>query len=250
MGSGREVHGKENPRKHYAVGLRTEPAHLVRGSSRRITIMRFRPANIRVINRRNSRLDRDLRCLLRKDGKKKENKEEGKTKKVLDKVIPYQRFTDQLLKLGIDIGESSVTKYMLRCRRPPSQTWRTFLDNHLSQLVSIDFFTVPTIRFQVLYVFLVLAHDRRRILHFNVTPHPTAQWTGQQLRNAFPFEQFPRYLLRDRDAIFGQDFRKQLPDMGIEEVLSTPRSPWQRAYIERGIGSIRRRVSRPGDRLQ
>jgi hypothetical protein len=81
---------------------------------------------------------------------------------------------------------------MLHCRRPPSQTWRTFLDNHLSQLVSIDFFTVPTIRFQVLYVFLVLAHDRRRILHFNVTPHPTAQWTGQQLRNAFPFQQFPR----------------------------------------------------------
>ena len=82
---------------------------------------------------------------------------------------------------------------------------------------------MPTIRFQVLYVFLVLAHDRRRILHFNVTPHPTAQWTGQQLRNAFPFEQFPRYLLRDCDAIFGQDFRKQLPDMRIEEVLSTPR---------------------------
>jgi len=98
---------------------------------------------------------------------------------------------------------------------------------------------VPTIRFRVLYVFLVLAHDRRRILHFNVTPHPTAQWTGQQLRNAFPFEQFPRYLLRDRDAIFGQDFRGQMRDMGIEEVLSTPRSPWQRAYIERVIGSIR-----------
>jgi hypothetical protein len=97
------------------------------------------------------------------------------------------RIHGELLKLGIDIGESSVTKYMLRCRKPPSQTWRTFLDNHLSQLVSIDFFTVPTIRFQVLYVFLVLAHDRRRILHFNVTPHPTAQWTGQQLRNAFQF---------------------------------------------------------------
>jgi len=142
--------------------------------------------------------------------------------------------------LGIDIGESSVTKYMLRCRKAPSPTWRTFLDNHVSQLVSIDFFTVPTIRFQVLYVFLVLAHDRRRILHFNVTPHPTALWTGQQLRNAFPFQQFPRYLPRDRDAIFGQDFRKQLPAMGIEEVLSTPRSPWQRAYIERVIGSIRR----------
>ena len=143
------------------------------------------------------------------------------------------RIHGELLKLGIDIGESSVTKYMVRWRKPPSQTWRTFLDNHLSQLVSVDFFTVPTIRFRVLYVFLVLAHDRRRILHFNVTPHPTAQWTGQQLRNAFPFEQFPRYLLRDRDAIFGQDFRGQMRDTGIEEVLSTPRSPWQRAYIER-----------------
>ena len=150
------------------------------------------------------------------------------------------RIHGELLKLGIDIGESSVTKYMLRSRKPPSQTWRTFLDNHVSQLVSVDFFTVPTIRFQVLYVFVVLAHDRRRILHFNVTAHPTAEWAAQQLREAFPFEQLPRYLLRDRDAIFGQDFRKQLPDMGIEEVLSTPRSPWQRAYIERVIGSIRR----------
>jgi transposase InsO family protein len=150
------------------------------------------------------------------------------------------RIHGELLKLGIDIGESSVTKYMLRSRKPPSQTWRTFLDNHVSQLVSVDFFTVPTIRFQVLYVFVVLAHDRRRILHFNVTAHPTAEWTAQQLREAFPFEQLPRYLLRDRDAIFGQDFRRQLPDMGIEEVLSTPRSPWQRAYIERVIGSIRR----------
>jgi transposase InsO family protein len=150
------------------------------------------------------------------------------------------RIHGELLKLGIDIGESSVTKYMVRCRKPPSQTWRTFLDNHVSQLVSVDFFTVPTIRFQILYVFLVLAHDRRRILHFNVTAHPTAAWTGQQLREAFPFDQLPRYLLRDRDAIFGQEFREHLGDMGIEEVLSTPHSPWQRAYVERVIGSIRR----------
>jgi transposase InsO family protein len=128
----------------------------------------------------------------------------------------------------------------MRRREPPSQTWRTFLDNHVSQLVSVDFFTVPTIRFQVLYVFLILAHDRRRIIHFNVTSHPTAEWTGQQLRNAFPFDQFPRYLLRDRDAIFGQDFREQVRDMGTEELLSAPRSPWQRAYVERVIGSIRR----------
>jgi putative transposase len=99
---------------------------------------------------------------------------------------------------------------------------------------------VPTIRFQVLYVFLVLAHGRRRIVHFNVTAHPTAEWTGQQLREAFPFDQPPRYLLRDRDAIYGGDFRRELIDMGIQEVLSTPRSPWQRAYVERVIGSIRR----------
>ena len=150
------------------------------------------------------------------------------------------RIHGELLKLGIDIGQSSVGKYMVRCRKPPSQTWRTFLENHAKQLVSIDFFIVPTIRFQVLYVFLVLAHDRRRILHFNVTTHPTAEWVGQQLREAFPFDQLPRYLLRDRDAIFGDDFREQVQDMGICEVLSAPRSPWQRAYIERVIGSIRR----------
>ncbi|MGA8309221.1 MAG: integrase core domain-containing protein [Terriglobales bacterium] len=150
------------------------------------------------------------------------------------------RIHGELLKLGIHVGESSVSKYMLRSGRPPSQTWRTSLENHATQLVSIDFFTVPTVRFQVLYVFLVLAHDRRRILHFNVTAHPTAQWTGQQLREAFPFAQLPRYLLRDRDAIFGNEFRAQVHAMGINEVLSTPRSPWQRAYVERVIGSIRR----------
>ena len=150
------------------------------------------------------------------------------------------RIHGELLKLGINIGESSVSKYMVRSRKPRSQTWRTFLENHAKQLVSIDFFTAPTIRFQVLYVFLVLAHDRRRILHFNVTANPTAEWTGQQLREAFPFDQLPRYLLRDRDAIFGEEFRQQITDMGIHEVLSTPRSPWQRAYIERVIGSIRR----------
>jgi transposase InsO family protein len=150
------------------------------------------------------------------------------------------RIHGELLKLGIDVGETSVSKYMVRRRNPPSQTWRTFLENHLKTTVSIDFFTVPTIRFQVLYVFLVLAHDRRRIVHFNVTAHPTAEWTGQQLREAFPFEEVPRYLLRDRDGIFGADFTKEVRNLGIEEVLSAPRSPWQRAYIERVIGSIRR----------
>jgi len=106
------------------------------------------------------------------------------------------RIHGELLKLGIDIGETSVGKYIARSQKPPSQDWRTFLENHVKTMVSVDFFTVPTIRFQVLYVFLVLAHDRRRIVHFNVTAHPTAEWTAQQLREAFPFEQIPRYLLR------------------------------------------------------
>jgi putative transposase len=150
------------------------------------------------------------------------------------------RIHGELLKLGIHIAESSVSKYIVRRNKSPSQTWRTFLENHAQQLVSIDFFTVPTIRFQVLYMFLVLAHDRRRILHFNVTTHPTAEWTGQQLREAFPFAQLPRYLLRERDAIFSNDFREQVRDMGICKVLSAPRSPWQRAQVERVIGSIRR----------
>jgi len=150
------------------------------------------------------------------------------------------RIHGELLKLGIDIGETSVSKYMVRHRNPPQQTWRTFLSNHVKSLVSVDFFIVPTIRFQILYVFLVLAHDRRRILHFGVTAHPTAEWTAQQLRNAFPWDTAPRYLLRDRDRIFGNDFVKQVRDIGIQEVLSAPRCPWQRAYVERVIGSIRR----------
>lgn len=146
----------------------------------------------------------------------------------------------ELLKLGINVGETSVGKYMVRRRTPPSQTWRTFLDNHLKTLVSVDFFVVPTIRFQILYVFLVLAHERRRIVHFAVTAHPTAEWTAQQMREAFPWDSAPRYLLRDRDRIFGQDFVKQVKAMGIKQVLSAPRSPWQRAYVERVIGTIRR----------
>jgi transposase InsO family protein len=107
-------------------------------------------------------------------------------------------------------------------------------------MVSVDFLTVPTIRFQVLYVFLVLAHERRRILHFGVTAHPTAEWTAQQLRDAFPWDAAPRYLLRDRDSIFGPEFVKQVKAMGIKQVLSAPRAPWQRAYVERVIGTIRR----------
>ena len=106
-------------------------------------------------------------------------------------------------------------------------------------MVSVDFFTIPTVRFQILYVFLVLAHDRRRILHFAVTAHPTADWTAQQMREAFPWESAPQYLLRDRDRIFGKDFVDQVNAMHQASAVG-PRSPWQRAYVERVIGTIRR----------
>jgi putative transposase len=150
------------------------------------------------------------------------------------------RIHSELLKLGFKISESSISKYMVRHPKPPSQTWRTFLKNHSKQLVSIGFFTVPTALFQVLFVFIVIQHDRRRLMHFNVTAHPTAEWTARQILEAFPFESAPKYLLRDRDGIYGSEFREQVAVMNITEVLSAPRSPWQRAYVERVIGSIRR----------
>jgi transposase InsO family protein len=150
------------------------------------------------------------------------------------------RIQGELLKLGIDIGEISVSKYLVRDRKPLAQTWRTFLANHIQSLISVEFFTMPTIRVQVLYVFVVLAHERRRIVHFAVISHPAAEWTTHQLREAFPWESAPRYLLRDRDRIFGHEFVEQVKAMGIEQVLSAPRSPWPRAHIERVIGSIRR----------
>jgi transposase InsO family protein len=125
-------------------------------------------------------------------------------------------------------------------RSSPSQTWRTFLTNHVRDLVSIDFFTVSTARLRVLFVFVVLAHDRRRVLHFNVTEHPTAAWTAQQIIDAFPEDSAPSYLLRDRDSVYGHVFRQRVKGMGVGEVLTTPQSPWQNPFAERLIGSIRR----------
>jgi hypothetical protein len=115
----------------------------------------------------------------------------------------------------------------------PSQTWKTFLTNHVGQLVSIDFFTVPTSQLRVLFVFVVLAHERRRVLHFNVTHHPTAEWTAQQIIEAFPDDKAPRYLLRDRDSVYGRHFRNRVQGMSIAEVLTAPRSPWQNPFAER-----------------
>jgi transposase InsO family protein len=128
----------------------------------------------------------------------------------------------------------------VRPRRPASPAWRAFLQNHASEIVALDFFTVRTVSFRALFVLIVLAHDRRRILHFTVTEHPTAEWTTQQIVEAFPWDSAPRYLLRDRDSVYGQVFRRCVAGMGIEEILATPQSPWQNPFAERVIGSSRR----------
>jgi transposase InsO family protein len=150
------------------------------------------------------------------------------------------RIAGELAKVGIVVDKSTVDKYRIRATGSPSPTWRAFLENHFKDLVSVDFFIVPTLRFQILYVFIVLALERRRIRHFNVTAHPTAQWTAQQMVEAFPFDTAPRYLIRDRDGIYGAAFRRRLRSLGIEEVLTAPRSPWQNPYAERLIGTLRR----------
>ena len=142
--------------------------------------------------------------------------------------------------LGIAISERTVSRILRRLRRPPNQTWRTFLHNHVAQMVSIDFFTVPTITMRVLFVFILLEHDRRKVLHFNVTEHPTADWTSQQIVEAFADRDAPRYLIHDRDGIYGNEVGRRIASLHIEEVLTAPRSPWQNPYVERLIGSIRR----------
>jgi putative transposase len=150
------------------------------------------------------------------------------------------RIRNELAKLGIDLSPTTVAKYMVRHRKPASPTWRSFLDNHVKDLVAVDFFVVPTATFQVLFVFLVLAHDRRRVLHFNVTTNPSAEWTARQIVQAFSEDTARRFLVRDRDGIYGHAFRRQMEGLGIHEVMTAARSPWQNPYVERLIGSIRR----------
>ena len=153
---------------------------------------------------------------------------------------PY--ILSELRLLGYDVAQATVAKYMPKTRKPPSQTWRTFLDNHVRDIVAIDFFTVPTLTFRLLYGFLVMRHDQRLVVHFHATEHPTAQWAAQQIVEAFPFEEAPRSLLRDRDNIYGAHFQQRVRNMGIEEVVVAPRSPWQNPYAERIIGTLRREL--------
>jgi transposase InsO family protein len=150
------------------------------------------------------------------------------------------RVHGELLKLGIEVSQSTVAKYMLRIRRPPSQSWRTFLHNHAGAIVSIDLFVVPTIALRMLFGFVVLHHGRRQLVHVGVTAHPTAEWLSHQISEAFPWDRAPRHLIRDRDGAFGEIFKQRLHAMGIRDRPTAPRSPWQNAYVERLIGSIRR----------
>jgi putative transposase len=173
------------------------------------------------------RIDRDIRDLIKRMSL--ENPTWG---------VP--RIQAELKLLGYEVAESTVANYRVRSRRPPSQTWKSFFRNHAGQIAAIDFFTVPTVTFNVLYGYVVLRHDRRQVVHFNVTAHPTALWTAQQVIDAFPEDTAPRFLLRDRDQIYGEHFRYRVAGMGIEEVVTAAQSPWQNPYAERLIGSIRR----------
>jgi len=150
------------------------------------------------------------------------------------------RIHGELLKLGLTVSQATVSKYMPRQRRPPSQVWRTFLKNHAQDLIALDFFTVPTATFRVLFVLVVLSHGRRRLRHFNITEHPTAEWTARQLIEACGPEDSSRYLIRDRDQVYGERFSRQAKMLDIRQTVIAPRSPWQNAYAERVIGSIRR----------
>jgi transposase InsO family protein len=151
------------------------------------------------------------------------------------------RIHGELLKLGFDVSESTVLRYMPRKpSRTTRQRWKTFLKNHSSEIISLDFFVVPTITFKLLHVLVFLSHDRRKAVHFNVTAHPTSEWATQQLRNAFCDEEPLKLLIRDRDSKFGEGFTRSVKALGIRPVVTSYRSPWQNGYVERLIGSIRR----------
>ena len=173
------------------------------------------------------KIDAEIRSLIRQLSK--ENSTWG---------VPHIK--SELALLGYDVAESTVAKYMFKHPKPPSQTWRTFLKNHASDIVACDFLTAYTVTFRVYYVFVMLRHGDRKIVHFNITQNPTMEWTFQQVREAFPFGTTPRYLLHDNGSVFSKKFRSKLKDIGIESVKTAYRSPWQTPYVERVNGTLRR----------
>ena len=150
------------------------------------------------------------------------------------------RIHGELLKLGFEVAQSTVAKYMAKRRQPPSQTWKTFLRNHAGGIAALDLFVVPTIDLRMLFALVIVRIDRRLIVTINVTPHPTAEWIARQVTDAFPWDRAPKYLIRDRDGAYGELFKRRLRAMGIRDRPIAARSPWQNCYVERLIGSIRR----------
>jgi transposase InsO family protein len=150
------------------------------------------------------------------------------------------RIHGELLKLGFEVAQSSVAKYMVKRRGPPSQGWRTFLRNHAPDIAAMDLFVVPTIGFDLLYAFVIMRLDRRDLVWINVTANPTAEWVARQITEAFPWDGAPRYMIRDRDRIYGTVVTRRLRAMGIRDKPIAAASPWQNSFVERLIGSIRR----------
>ena len=238
------------------IALRQRPARLpLRGSDRALlvwmtrlwpsllgmaqvvepaTILRWHRAGFRSYWRWKSRkragrprIDRELHDLIRRMGQE-------------NPLWGAPRIHGELLKLGFEVAESTVSKYMIRRRRPPSQSWRTFLRNHAEAIAAIDLCVVPTVRFECLFAFVVMGHGRRQLLWFAVTRHPTAEWLAQQIVEAFPWDTAPAYLVRDNDGAYGPAFRRRVRAMGIRDRPISPRSPWQNPYAERLIGTLRR----------
>jgi transposase InsO family protein len=150
------------------------------------------------------------------------------------------RIHGELLKLGIEVSQSTVAKYMARSGRGRSQTWKTFLRNHSAGVGAMDFLIVPTAGFRLLFVLVILRHQQRRLISLSVTAHPTAEWIARQITEAFPWDEAPDYLIRDRDGAYGHVVTRRLVTMGIRDHPTAPRSPWQNGHAERLIGSIRR----------
>jgi transposase InsO family protein len=198
------------------------------------TLVRWHRAEFRYYWRWKSRcfggrphIDTDLRALIRRMS-------------IENPLWGAPRIHGELLKLGFEVAQSSVAKYMAKYCRPPSQGWRTFLRNHAPDIAAMDLFVVPTIGFNLLYAFVIVRLDRRDLVWINVTANPTAEWIARQITEAFPWSEAPRYLIRDRDRVYGTVVLRQLRAMGIRDKPIAPGSPWQNGFAKRLIGSIRR----------
>jgi len=198
------------------------------------TLVRWHRAGFRCYWRWKSRprggrpqIEKDLRELIRKMS-------------IENPLWGAPRIHGELLKLGFEVAQSSVAKYMVRQVGPSSQGWRTFLRNHAPDIAAMDLFVVPTIGFDLLYAFVIVRLDRRDLIWLNVTKNPTAEWIVRQLTEAFPWNEAPRYLIRDRDRIYGAIVTSRLRAMGIRDKPTAPASPWQNGFAERLIGSVRR----------